>query len=227
MKKQGVPQIFGQWSPEKEAATYFRREVPVHKLLDHVPAHLKEKLIETLQQDSVSPLQLRLADAWYLQRRGNGVGDDVIGKEIGRRPWDGQWWRKERMGPALLHIASIANQKRRYFGWKTILFLSGYNISAFLLVCGEIWDVATKMDLHPLKNAPLAPVVQSEGIYTASEMWRNRDRNEHIGGSQRYDVIINRLGAGIHTSLIKDQAISNPGHSGFSLREDELAASRE
>src|SRR6185312_8195555 len=90
-------------------------------------------------------------------------------------------------------------------------------------ICGEIWDVATKMDRHPLKNSPLGPVEQSEGIYTASEMWRSRDRNEHIGGSQRYDVI-SRIGAGIHKSIMDDQAISNPGHTGFSLREDQLAS---
>ena len=37
--------------------------------------------------------------------------------------------------------------------------------------------------------------------------------------------MVGRIGSAIHDVLVADFAISNPGHTGFSLREDELSSS--
>lgn len=220
VNKDKIDKIFGGWSPEKESKLYFLKPSRKYVALRFVSDQLKDAIIK-LCGPKATPLDLRLAAAWVLQRRGWDVQDGQILKELIIRPWSRPWWKKERIGVALLQIASLANQKKRYFGWETTLYLSGANISAFLLLCGEIWDIATKMDIDPIKQCPLEPLVQTEGIYAASEKWLIRDRNEHLGGRKRYEVL-SRLGPAIHDKLIGNLAISNPGHSGFSLREMDL-----
>ncbi len=63
--------------------------------------------------------------------------------------------------------------------------------------------------------------MQSDGIFIASRKWANRDRVEHIGGNKRF-AVLSRLGPAIRETVVGDFAMSNPGHSGFSLRESEL-----
>jgi hypothetical protein len=214
-----IDEIFGSTDPEAEAKQYFGKRPP-NSIVKKVSKRVKER-IESLCGKSPSPLDLRLAEAWALQKLQRGVKEGVILAELKRYPWLNSSWRKERVPIALLQIASLTNQKRRYFGWKTILYLSGANISSFLLLCSEIWDLSTKIDINPLEDYPLPPSVQADGIHDASDQWRNRDRTEHIGGRKRWEVL-SRLGPAIHEALVEDMAISNPGHSGFSLRESEL-----
>lgn len=220
--KRCMEEIFGKWNAAREAWLYFdksRKSVVLRK----VSSTLKHK-IESLCGPDSSPLDLRLAEAWVIERLQRHITEQELLKELQECPWRKLWWQKERKEVALLQIASLARQKRLYFGWKSIIYLSGANISAFLLLCSEIWDMATKMDVHPLREIPLPPQVQTEGVYLASEKWCNRDRNEQIGGRKRYEVL-SRLGPAIHNTLISDLAISNPGHSGFSLRETDLLGS--
>ncbi len=194
-------------------------------MIGKLPDPMRRKIESVCGRDA-SALDLRLAGSWALQSRQKGIRDAEIIKELEEAPWKKKvWWRKERIEIALLQVASLANQKRRYFGWETVMYLSGANISVFLLICAEIWDVSTKMGLDPLKDCPLLPTVQADGVFVASEKWRNRDKNERVGGSQRYQVL-SILGALIHKVLIRDLAISNPGHSGFSLRETELTGDK-
>lgn len=220
ISRKRIKEIFGSWNPEKESCDYFRNELRKFDVIKNVSDEVKQRIKSICGPDS-SPLNLRLAAAWALQKQQKGIAKHHILRELRDYPWERPWWRKERIGIALLQVASFANQKKLYCGWKTILYLSGANISAFLLLCAEIWDTATKMDFHPLKKYPLPPNVQSEAIYMASEKWHIRDQNEQIGGRQRYEVL-NRLGSAIHDALIRNLAISNPGHSGFSLPETDL-----
>src|SRR5205085_9431126 len=44
----------------------------------------------------------------------------------------------------------------------------------------------------------------------------------YAGGRMRYHILT-KLGPAIHEALRSDLCISNPGHSGFSLRETDLA----
>jgi len=217
-----IDEIFGSTDPETEARLYFGKRAPI-AIVKRVPPRIKRR-IESLCGVNPSPLDLRLAEAWALQKLQKGIREKIIISELKHRPWNNWSWRKERIPIALLQIASLTNQKRRYFGWKTILFLSGANISSFLLLCSEIWDLATKLDINPLEDYPLRASVQADGIHEASNQWRNRDRNEHTGGRKRWEVL-SRLGPAIHEALVEDLAISNPGHSGFSVRESEFSGS--
>jgi len=219
-----IEDIFGSWDEHSESRKYFRDPARRHLVLRHVPGRLQRAIIAAGGQDP-SPLELRLAGAWVLQQLRRRRHIDHIEEEIAQHPWRRAWWRKERVGIALLQVASIANQRKYYYGWQTLSELSGANISSFLLLFGEIWDKATKRGLHPLKGT-LSAAIQTEGVLSASETWRMRDRLEANGGRRRYDVL-NRLGPAIHKALIADLAISNPGHSGFSVRESELIGSQE
>jgi hypothetical protein len=103
--------------------------------------------------------------------------------------------------------------------------LSGANIAAFLLLASEVWDVATKFGHEPIgiNGRPNANPkdIQGDGIRAASTKWVTRDRLETTGGSHRY-AILSRLGPAIHDAVIGDRALSNPGHTGFSLREVDI-----
>jgi hypothetical protein len=226
VSKDQIKKIVGGWNAEKEASLYFRdanRKIIVAKNLSD---NLKDK-IENVCGPNASSLELRLAAAWVLQKKQRSVAEIDIFAELPNKPWKkNKSWAKERVAVALLQIASMANQKSRYFGWQSIIYLSGANISAFLLICSKIWDIAAKVGMNPIKSDPLRCQDQSEGIHIASDEWLTRDRNEHTGGRHRYDFL-NRLGPSIHDALLKDLAISNPGHSGFSLKESDLSNSME
>jgi hypothetical protein len=216
-----LQQLFGRWSHHAEAALYFRKPERRVVVLRGLPPAVQQRIVDLCGSDA-SPLDLRLAAAWALEHLQAGQSQEWVSEHLADRPWvQRTWWRKERIEVALLQVASLANQKRRYFGEGTIMFLAGGNISAFLLLCSELWDVAAKLGLRPLQET-LPPQVQAEGVYAASGKWRERDRNEYVGGRHRYEVL-SRLGPAIHEAVVGDLAISNPGHSGFSLREDEMS----
>ncbi len=225
-KRNIIKEMLGKWSPDEEAELYFGENKERRlNVLRRVSEPIREKIL-SLCGESASTLQLRLAAAWALQKLQKGIMEREILEQLEGHPWNHPWWKKERVEVALLQIASIANQRKLYYGWDTVLYLSGANISAFLLLCSEIWDTATRMDINPLEERPLPPNVQTEGIFDASRKWRNRDRDEHRGGQERYGVL-SRLGTGIHNKLITDLAISNPGHSGWSLKETGLYSSEK
>ena len=137
------------------------------------------------------------------------------------RPWNRNWWHKERVEVALLQLASLSNQRKIYSGWESVLYLAGANITAFLVLCSEIWDEAAKLDIDPLHDGSIPPQVQTRGIRRASDKWRDRDRDDRRGGRYRY-AAVNRLATAIARVLLDDYAISNPGHTGFSLNETQL-----
>jgi hypothetical protein len=216
-----VEQCFGKWNADNESRMYIKTARRLARAVGPVPEEIKRRLLEVCGRDP-SPLDLRLAGAWFLQQRKRGVPQHELLKRLGELqgtsevPWRHKWWRKERVGVALLQLASRTNQRRLYYGWKTIVELSGANITAFLLLCAEVWDNASKLDMDFLAGVP--EDVQSNAVYDAAEKWRNRDRNENVGGRERYEILT-RLGFAIHETLINDYAMSNPGHSGFSIRE--------
>lgn len=223
--KDTMPEVFGGWSAWGESKQYFRNPEGSGAVVKGLPDQLRLRIVRACK--SGSPLHLRLAAAWALEQVKHGKPQKEILSQVEARPWERRWWWKERVGVCLLQIASLAHQRKQYYGWKTILYLAGANIACFLLVCAEVWDVATKAGAAPLREKPLAPSIQTAGIVGASTKWRNRDRNEQDGGSKRYEVL-GRLGMAIHDTLIGDLAVSNPGHSGFSLREsDFLDGSRQ
>lgn len=98
--------------------------------------------------------------------------------------------------------------------------LSGGNISAFLLLCSEVWDTATRQGVNPLEDTPLDPKIQTDAIVAASRKWLERDSN-WPAGARRY-AAVNSLGTAISASIQADIALSNPGHTGFSIQEPPL-----
>lgn len=224
VKRDSVPAIFGNWEEVEEALRYFKDSERYPELLRLLPRRLRRALLDEYEVKSKDPLEVRLIGAWCLQRIKRGERVSSILQRLPDEPWKSKWWWKERVAIGLLQLASIANQRPYYYGWKSLLELSGGNIAIFLLICSEVWDEATKRGFDPLAKAAIKPLLQSEGVRGASEIWRTRDREDKLGGRRRYEVV-SRFGAFIHEYLVRDWAISNPGHSGFSLSDSELFGS--
>lgn len=220
-KHEDVKDMLGPWSAGKESWIYFQRKKERRFVTAKGPPKSVTDGIGKLFSPDTPPLEIRLAAAWALQKYRRGWSQQEILSQLKNRPWHKLWWRKERIVPALIQIATMSNSRKLYYGWTTVNYLSGANITAFLLICSEIWDMAAKIGLHPLRAKPLPYEVQAEGIYNASQKWAMRDRNERTGGRKRYHVI-SQLGPAIHDAIVGDLAISNPGESGFSLREADL-----
>lgn len=225
VNKDDVPTLFGSETPAEESWSYFTKD-KAKKIaaLASTPKQFSEEL-ELFCGSDASPLELRLASAWILQRIGRGDSVGRIRREMQLQPWRRSSWRKERVLAALFQIASIVRSKKHYCGWNTIVDLSGANIAAFLLLASEVWDMATKFGHAPMdaegKPNTVPREVQGDGIRVASYKWVQRDRLERTGGSRRY-AVLSRLGPAIHDAVVEDQALSNPGHTGFSIREMDI-----
>ena len=218
---EALEEMLGPWEAKSESWWYFRYKKNRRFVVAEGPPQSIVKGINKQLAIDTSPLDIRLASAWALQKYKKLWSQQQILSQLKSKPWYRPWWRKERIIPALIQIATMSNSRKLYYGWKTVNYLSGGNITAFLLIYSEIWDMSAKLGLHPLKVKPLPIEVQTEGIYNSSEKWAMRDRNERTGGRKRYQVI-SQLGPAIHDAVIGDLAISNPGETGFSLREAEL-----
>lgn len=223
--KRDVSALFGAETPEQEAWSYFSKNGE-NKIVVYgtTPKEFYEDLVHYCGAQA-SPLELRLASAWVLQRLGRGDSTSRIRRDMRSQPWHRPSWRKERILAALFQIASMARSKKHYCGWTTIVDLAGANIAAFLLLASEVWDMATKFGHVPVgadgKPERIPREIQGDGIRIASNKWAQRDRLETTGGSRRYGVL-SRLGPAIHDAVVEDQALSNPGHTGFSLREIDI-----
>ncbi len=90
-------------------------------------------------------------------------------------------------------------------------------MSAFLLIFSEVWDHITKLEEKPMDMAYIPPTVQKDAIVSASRKWVSRDQTDNVDGSLRYSVL-GKVGTAIRRSVVLDRAISNPGHTGISLR---------
>lgn len=219
-----VRQMFGEWNASEEANRYFKRSRESELVKrSRLPEDLKMVLLENYSS-TLSVLDLHLAIAWCHQRMNRGEPPSKIIEDLRASPWKRVWWRKERIEISLVQLASLAFGRRTLYGWNTILMLSGANITAFLLIFGEVWDYLTKIEQRPLDLQYVPPPAQSDAIYSASRKWFSRDRTDNDGGGERY-AVLGRLGRAIRESVLHDRAISNPGHTGFSVRDSDLSKS--
>ena len=229
INKEQVAKLFGNETPEQESRAYFgAKNQDPHRALAYLPEEFHDDVINACGEHA-APLDLRLASAWLLQQIKRGQPPASIRREMRAQPWKHNWsWRKERILPGLCQLASFTRSKKNYAGWTTLVELSGANIAAFLLLASEIWDLASKFDHAPTDGVgtpiTIPREIQSDGIRAASSKWAQRDRLETTGGSKRYRIV-SRLGPAIHKAIISDVALSNPGHSGFSLREIDIERS--
>jgi hypothetical protein len=219
-----IREMFGDLEPHKEAAAYLKSaKFPEHIDRSRLPEELRAELKKQSASGDLDALDLHLAIAWSWQCVKRRRPTNEIIDAYKTRPWQHKWWRKERIEFALVQLASACSQRRRFFGWDTIVFLAGGNISAFLFEFSLLWDYLQKqhVDPHSLPSVPAR--IQSDAILAASKAWADRDQSDYTGGEYRR-IAIGRLGNAIRRSVLDDRAMSNPGHSGFSLRDQDLSA---
>jgi hypothetical protein len=215
-------QVFGRSEFPKEMAKRYVKSNPTKaiKLEDSWPDEWKSYLLELANGD---PFNARLGEAWVRQK---GKSKKDVMYNIPKNddyPWNKPWWKKERVGQALLQIASRNNQQLIWFGKDDIISLCGSNILVFLKICRSIWDVwirDTQSIEEPDKLVSFDSEIQSIGVIEASNSWYNDMANEK-GGKYR-QAFIRYLGNHLYKTLVEDVSMSNPGHNGFSLDVEEL-----
>jgi len=129
--------VFGSSANPKEMAKRLVKSNPTKaiKLEKSWPEKWKSYLQKLAKKD---PFNARLGEAWVRQK-GSGKKEtmyNIPGNDD--YPWNRPWWRKERVGQALLQIASRNNQQLIWFGKDDIISLCGSNILAFLKICRSV-----------------------------------------------------------------------------------------
>lgn len=214
--------VFGRSaSPGEMAKRYVKsNSTKAVKLEKPWPDEWKSYLLELAKKD---PFNARLGEAWVRQK--GKLKKEVMYNipENDDYPWNKAWWKKERVGQALLQIASRNNQQLIWFGKDDIISLCGSNILVFLKICRSIWDVWIR-DTQSTEEADrlvsFDSEIQSIGVIEASNSWYNDMINEK-GGKYR-QAFIRYLGTHLYKTLVEDISMSNPGHNGFSLDVEEL-----
>lgn len=214
--------VFGKSAFPVEMAKRYVKSNPGKsvKLEESWPEEWKLFLTELSKSD---PFSARLGEAWVRQK---GKSKKEVMHNIPMKnayPWNKQWWKKERVGQALLQIASRNNQQLIWFGKDDIISLCGSNILVFLKICRSIWDVwirDTQFNEEPNNLVTFDPDIQSIGVIEASNSWYN-DMAKEKGGKYR-QAFVRYLGTILHKTLVEDISMSNPGHNGFSLDVEEL-----
>lgn len=222
-KKKTLDIIFGTSAKaEEEAKAYVKtNRSKAVKLDSNWPKPWKDFLIELAEN---SPFSARLGEAWVKQKDESKRALIHNVPQEQPFPWEKKkWWIKERVEQGLLQIASRNQQQLIWYGKEDIISLCGSNILAFLILCRNIWDVWIRdsSDKTTINNLELIdPLIQSVGIFEASNSWF-QNLSLEMGGKKR-KLFISFLGAHFYKTLVEDEAMSNPGHNGFSLDIQEL-----
>ncbi len=215
--------VFGSgMSPEEKASRYAgKNSRRVVKVDEDWPDRVKESLLKLAETD---PLGARLGEAWLLQK---GQFENLA-RQLAPQPWNEerrQWWRKERIELALVQIAGRCQQRPIWCGHEEIVDLSGGNILIFLGICQLIWDAWIQVELRNTdKKQRLSKIdadVQAIGVIKSSEYWLKKISQE-TGRSGDRLRFIRYLGNSLSRDLLADRKLSNPGHNGFSIADEEL-----
>jgi hypothetical protein len=219
-----------------------KRPERVLKTETNWPVSVKSKLVELVKSD---PLSAKLGEAWFRQASAKASSESKVPLaereralqelqhfDAGTLPWedaDRRWWKKERIGQAILQIAARNAQRIPYSGKRDILALSGKNILVFALICQKIWEAwiqQTDANAAPATVPhPFPKWRQDEGIRAASEVWHSK-----ISSAPNADTVrrlIDELGNRLRRQLRNDKPMSYPGANGISLRNVELVADPE
>lgn len=176
------------------------------------------------------PLDARLLEARALQRidRTAPRATRLLPSELTmaiRDDVEREWWRKERVELALVQIAGRCQERPIWSGKSEVIELSGGNILTFLNICQNIWDTNSQLGRRS-RDQGLARIdddLQAIGILKASEYWLRKILRE-TGRSGDRSRFVQLLGTLLARRLHNDRRMSNPGHNGFSVPDDELAA---
>ncbi len=169
----------------------------------------------------------KLSEVWVRQRLGKG--EDVFAERPPYErpyPWERPWWLKERRDALLTQIASEYRQRRLYSGWETLLTLSASNILVFINLCREMWDHWQRASSTATAGSVrMTADLQSQAVRLVASTWLDKQR-DHPNGSSRRSFVV-RLGTAIRRTLIADKGLVYPGHTGFSLQEEDLRTDDE
>ncbi len=182
-------------------------------------AETKDTLKELAKKDLLSA---KLGEIWIRQK------GDIFDLDVpkGQLPWESKsYWRKERREAAALQIASRAQQRPYWCGGDEIISLSGGNILVFLSLNQFIWDtwIQYANDKAEVRSSlpKIAQIVQSIGILKASNFWIEKMGQETGRSSERLKFV-NLVAEKFAAKLYSDEKLSYPGHTGFSLVEQEM-----
>lgn len=193
--------------------------------------HRKTRLSSKATNYKIDPLNACLAFAWAKQNGGHvGQSPRCETEEPphfdSAAPWT-VWWQKERVRQAVLQLAASHKQRLLWWGVENVLALSSNNITLFLSICRETWELWQR-DLRTTKNAPafgeVLPAVQQVAIENISKRWHQNLAKQpgRPGGDVRIRFL-DRVFADLRIKLRKDEAMRYPGANGFSILMDELA----
>lgn len=196
-----------------------REPARILKLPNEWRPETKKALNELATEDLLSA---KLGEIWIRQK------GDVYDLDCpkGKLPWEVKsYWKKERREAAALQIASQAQQRPYWCGAQEIIGLSGGNILVFLSLNQFIWDTWIQYagDESEVRSAlpKIAEIVQSIGILKASNFWIEKMAQETGRSSERLQFV-NLVAEKLASRLFADDKLSNPGHTGFSLVEQEM-----
>jgi len=167
-------------------------------------------------------LSAKLGEIW-IRQKGDDFDLNVPTREL---PWEAKsYWRKERREAAALQIASQSHQRPYWCGAQEIIGLSGGNILVFLSLNQFIWDTWIQYAGDESENRTslpkIAEIVQSIGILKASNFWIDKMAQETGRSSERLRFV-KLVAEKLASNLFSDDKLSNPGHTGFSLIEQEV-----
>lgn len=222
-----LKKIFGSFKSDKKIKYYVSTNTNPKKLIGYDqdwPENWKKFLLDTCKND---PLEAVLAATWVRQGGKKDYHKDRLTKSPPKnRPWEKTWWRKERIQQSLMQIASRSSQRMLWAGKEDIIGLSSGNISIFISICYEIWEMFLRNEIrkkesreNPLKSKNhIDHKIQSMGIFNASNLWYEKI-SEQPNGDDRQSFI-NFLGTQFKKWLSDDKAMSYPGRNGFSIAKE-------
>lgn len=230
VKKDSLSKFFGVSPDHQEVAKQYACNSSTAKILkidNKWPANWREFFKKLFNEN---PLEAILASAWVRQRGISGKSGARLKKPPPtNKPWNKIYWRKERIHQALMQIAARAQQRMKWSGKNQIIALSSGNISIFLSICYEIWESFLRFNREKKERNQCDPVsggspintdIQAVGIHTASTQWYDKIAEQPKGDDRQRFIDI--LGRTFRIWLLNDDAMSYPGHNGFSITIDNL-----
>ncbi len=195
----------------------------------------REFLRQLYRQGHAGMLDAALAAAWG--RQTGGARSKKQHREASppsNAPWKSRhWWRKERMGIAVLQLMTRNQQRLMWWGYKDICNLSGGNITVFLHICHRVWDgfLKNESSLPQEKRTELFQGetidrnIQAAGILFASNEWFNKFPEEP-GGNARQSFV-EKLGMRLNADMMNDLPMRYPGGNGISLQLSQFKSEDE
>ncbi len=218
-----LTEVFGKSLPSGERAKLYVKDGTSQLNIPNDWANeWKVALNEIWKTD---PLNAKLGETWLRQKAQQTDKVYLNAAAAATQPWKKRkYWVKERNEAALIQIAGDANQTLIWTGSRHIVDLSGWNILAFMTICRAVWAAWLRRTSDDELQRTILPKIDRDeqviGIYEASRTWAEKLKEGTDGGGRA--KFITALGAWFSASIRNDRALSNPGHNGISLLQNEF-----